>query len=45
VSAEVVGVLLGVFSGIMAVVIYIGGFSEQNRANEDFAKAPAPTKR
>jgi len=38
VSAEVVGVLLGVFAAIMAIVIYIGGFAEQKRANADYAK-------
>jgi hypothetical protein len=38
VTVEVVGVLLGVFAAVMSVVIYIGGFAEQNRANEDYAK-------
>jgi len=43
VTVEVVGVLLGVFAGVASLVIYIGGFSEQNRANEDFSKlVPKP---
>jgi len=40
VSAEVAGILLGIFSVIMSVVIYWGGFAEQKRANADYAKLP-----
>jgi hypothetical protein len=39
VSAQVAGILLGVFAVIMSIVIYLGGFAEQKRANEDYAKA------
>jgi hypothetical protein len=38
VSVELTGVLLGVFAAIMSAVIYAGGFAEQKRANEDYAK-------
>ncbi len=40
VSAQVVGIILSLFSIVMAVVIYVGGFSEEKRANVDFEKAP-----
>jgi hypothetical protein len=40
VSAQVVGIILSAFSIVMAVVIYMGGFSEEKRANVDFEKAP-----
>jgi hypothetical protein len=33
VSAQTVGILLGIFSGIAAAVIYWGGFAEEKRAN------------
>gem|GEM_PF-4206138 len=32
-TAQVAGILLGIFSGIVAIVLYIGGFAEQRRAN------------
>jgi hypothetical protein len=32
VSAQTVGILLGIFSGIAAAVIYWGGFAEEKRA-------------
>jgi hypothetical protein len=40
VSAEVAGILLGIFSAIMSVVIYWGGFAEQKRANAEYAELP-----
>jgi hypothetical protein len=40
VSAQVVGIILSLFSIVMAVVIYAGCFSEEKRANVDFDKAP-----
>jgi hypothetical protein len=40
VSAQVVGIILSAFSIVMAIVIYVGGFSEEKRANVDFDKAP-----
>jgi hypothetical protein len=32
VSAQTAGILLGIFSGIAAAVIYWGGFAEEKRA-------------
>jgi hypothetical protein len=40
VSAQVIGIILSVFSILMGIVIYVGGFSEEKRANVDFDKAP-----
>jgi hypothetical protein len=37
VTAQVAGILLGVFSGIVAIVLYVGGFAEQRRANREAA--------
>ncbi len=39
-SAQVVGIILSAFAIVMAIVIYVGGFSEEKRANGDFEKAP-----
>jgi hypothetical protein len=33
VSAQTVGIILGIFSGIAAAVIYWGGFAEEKRAS------------
>jgi hypothetical protein len=33
VSAQTAGILLGIFSGIAAAIIYWGGFAEEKRAN------------
>ncbi len=41
-SAQVVGIILSVFAIVMAVVIYVGGFSEEKRANVDYSKAAPP---
>jgi hypothetical protein len=37
VSVQVVGILLGVFSLVAGLVIFWGAFTEQSRANKDFA--------
>jgi hypothetical protein len=37
VSAQVAGILCGVFAAFMSVLIYWGGFAEQQRANKDVA--------
>jgi hypothetical protein len=36
-SAQLAGILCGVFALVMAAVIYWGGFVEQERANKDFS--------
>jgi len=38
VSAQVVGILCGIFSIIAAAVIYWGGFAEQARASQQYAE-------
>lgn len=35
VSAQVAGILLGVFSVVVSVVIFWGAYAEQNRSNRD----------
>jgi hypothetical protein len=35
VSAQVAGILLGVFSVIVSIVLFWGGFVEQRRANRE----------
>jgi len=37
VSVQLVGILLGVFSLVAGLVIFLGAFQEQSRANKDFA--------
>jgi hypothetical protein len=38
VSAQVVGILCGIFSIVAAAVIYWGGLSEQARASRQYAE-------
>jgi hypothetical protein len=33
---QTVGILLGVFSGLVGALIFWGGFAEQARANKEF---------
>jgi hypothetical protein len=37
VSVQLVGILLGVFSLVAGLVIFLGAFQEQSRGNKDFA--------